>query len=245
MKHYESLSHISKVYDVFLEEYPKMNWLIGHCIYYNGTNDDFTLYKTFQLIAYDDTTVFIVYIKPQFNELNLYDTLLDSIYDTFIVKNIKSSSHDTKGEYSKSLEDCSKFNNKKIITVVFSLDNKSYKMYDWDLSLKNALILEQLRTQLIQKYIAEIKHVLNYYKWYRNKHIDVSSKRFIKDFIIYYKNDKDKNDTRPAFLLRFFQKIEDNIEDLKMYDDKDYFTSKLQCIITNAIDEYFDFEETV
>jgi hypothetical protein len=248
-KHYEAIYNVGTVYDAFLEEYPTVNWLIDHHIRYDGTNDDFILYKTFKLIGYDDNRVFIVYIKPQFNELNLYDTLIDSIYDTFLINNIKKSSHDT-DEYNKCSEDFKKFNNKKIITVVFSLNNKNYKMYEWDLALKNALIVEQIRTQLIDKYIIESKCVFRYYKWYRKQHMDVSPKRFIKDFIIYYKNNKTKYDKRPAFLLRFFQKIEDDIVSsnnrtaiLELYDDKEYFLDKLHGIITNAIDEYFDFED--
>ena len=244
IKHYEAIYNIGKVYDAFLEEYPTVNWLKDHHIMYNGANDDFKLYKQFQFIGYDDNRVFIVYPKPQFNELNLYDTLIDSIYDTFLLQNIKNPSHDT-DEYSKCSEDFKKFNNKKIITVVFSLNNKNYKMYEWDLELKNALIVEQIRSQLINKYIIESKYVFRYYKWYRKQHMDVSPKRFIKDFIIYYKNNKHKNDKRPAFLLRFFQKIEDDCTSsvLKMYDDEEYFLEKLHRIIVNSIDEYLDFEE--
>jgi hypothetical protein len=123
-------------------------------------------------------------------------------------------------------------------------------MYEWDLELKKTLILEQIRVQLITNYITECKYVFNYYKWYRKQHIDIPAKRFIKDFIIYYKNNKTKYDKRPAFLLRFFQKIEDDIVSsknrtaiLELYDDKEYFLDKLHGIITNAIDEYFDFED--
>lgn len=249
-KHYEAIHNIGKVYEVFLEEYPKVNWLIDHYIRYNGTNDDFTLYNKFQLIGYDANNVFIVYAKPQFNELNLYTTLIDSIYDTFLIKNIKKLSHDI-DVYNKCLEDFKKFNNKKIITVVFSLDNKKYKMYEWDLDLKNKVIVEQIRTQLIKKYTTESKYVFSYYKWYMKKqYTDIQAKRRIKDFIIYYKNDANYN-KMPLFLLRFFQKIEDDVssstknktEVLEMYDNNEYFLDKLHGIITNSIDEYFDFEE--
>lgn len=222
LKHYNDIYNVGKVYDAFLEEYPTVNWLIDHYISYEGTNDDFTLYKTFELIGYDANTVYIIYVKPQFNELNLYDTLIDSIYDSFLLNN------------------CSKFKNKKIISVVFSSAPKNYKMYEWDFA--NSLIVEQLRTQIITNYITESKYVFNYYKWYRNQHMDVPAKRFIKNFIIYYKNDKSKYDKRPGFLLRFFEKIEDDSKILELYDDKEYFLNKLHGIITNAIDEYFDYE---
>ncbi len=51
-------------------------------------------------------------------------------------------------------------------------------------------------------------------------------------------------------MLRFFQKIEDDIsssknkkEILELYDDKDFFLTKLHEIIINSIDEYLDFDE--
>jgi hypothetical protein len=255
IKHYEDINNVGKVYDTFLQQYPKVNWLRIHEIIYNGTNEDFKLSNKFNLIGYDSNTVFIVYVKPQFNDLNIYDTLIDSIYDTFLIKNIKQPlQHDDKEKYNKCLEDFKKFNNKNIITVVFSLDNKNYKTYQWyckeskDL-INNKIIVEQIRTKLINKYISESKYAFSYYKYYRKQMIEVQARRFIKDFIIYYKNDKNYN-KMPQFLLRFFQKIEDDIsssknknEILQMYDDKDFFLNKLRSIIINSIDEYLDFEE--
>lgn len=255
-KHYEDISNIGKVYDAFLEKYQNINWLRAHCVEYNGTNEDFKLFKKFINIGYDSNTIYIIYVKPQFNELNLYDTLIDSIYDTFLIKNIKNpanNDNDT-GKYSKRLEDFKKFNSKKIITVVFSLDNKDYKTYQWcnkdvrDL-IDNKPILEQIRTSLIKNYINDSKRILIYYKYYRVKNQERPVKKFIRDFIIDYKNDNnfEKN---PPFLLRFFQKIEDDIlsnknkaEILELYDNSEYFLNKLRGIIVNSIDEYLDFDE--
>ena len=254
-KHYEDINNVGKVYDAFLQQYPKVNWLRTHEIIYNGTNEDFKLSKKFNLIGYDSNNVFIVYVKPQFNDLHLYDTLMDSIYDTFLIKNIKQPlQHDDKEKYNKCLEDFKKFNNKNIITVVFSLDNKNYKTYQWysneskDL-INNKIIVAQIRIKLIKKYISESKYVFSYYKYYRKQNVEVQAKRCIKEFIIYYKNNKNY-DKMPQFLLRFFQKIEDDIsasknknDILQLYDDKEFFLNKLHGIIVNSLDEYLDFEE--
>ena len=181
---------------------------------------------------------------------------MNSIYDTFLLKNLKKPNlqNDDSEKYNKILEDSKKFYGKNIITVVFSLDNKNYKTYQWcnkeskDL-INNKLIIEQLRINLINKYISDSKYTFNYYKYYRKQNIEVPAKRFIKEFIINYKNSKNF-ECRPQFLLRFFQKIEDDIssgknktEILEMYDDKEFFLNKLKGIITNSIDEYLDFEE--
>lgn len=258
-KHYEDINNVGKMYDTFLEQYPKVNWLRKHEIIYSGTNKDFKLSKNFELIGYDSNNVFIIYVKPQFNELNLYDTLIDSIYDTFLIKNIKQpiqSNYDNDNDNdNKCLEDFNKFYNKNIITIVFSLDNKNYKTYQWinkesnDL-INNKLIVEQIRTKLINKYVSESKYVFNYYKYYRKQNTHFPAKKFIKEFIIYYKNDKNYCDKMPPFLLRFFQKIEDDISDnknktdiLEKYDDNEFFLNKLHRIIINSIDEYLNFEE--
>lgn len=250
-KHYEDISNIGKVYDEFLQQYPKVNWLRTHPIIYNGTSDDFKLSKRFDLIGYDSNTVFIVYVKPQFNDLNLYDTLIDSIYDTFLIKNIKQPNpqNDDKEKYNKCLEDVKKFYNKKIITVVFSLDNKKYKTYQWCNKnlINNKLIVEQIRTKLVNKYVNESKYAFSYYTYFRKQNIEVPAKKCIKKFIIYYKN-IDNYDKMPPFLLRFFQKIEDDIsntkESLERYDCKEFFLDELKRIIENSLNEYLDFEDT-
>uniref|UniRef100_A0A6C0LPI8 Competence protein CoiA nuclease-like domain-containing protein n=1 Tax=viral metagenome TaxID=1070528 RepID=A0A6C0LPI8_9ZZZZ len=251
IKHYEDMKNVGKVYDTFLKQYPKVSWLRKYKIIYNGTNEDFKLSKDFHLIGYDTDTVFIIYVKPQFNELNLYNILIESIYDTFLIKNFKQplDQNDKKG-----VGDFAKFNNKKILTVVFSLDNKDYKIYNWyketsDL-INNKVFIEQIRPKLIKKYISESKHTFRYYNYYRKQNIDAQPKKFIRDFLIDYKKYKKKYDYLPPFMLRFFQKIEDDIsssknkkEILELYDDKDFFLTKLHEIIINSIDEYLDFDE--
>ena len=46
--------------------------MINHFIDFSGNNNDFKLYKTFNLIGYDDKNTYIIYLKPQFNYLSLF-----------------------------------------------------------------------------------------------------------------------------------------------------------------------------
>jgi hypothetical protein len=247
--HYENINNVGKVYDTFLEKYPNVNWLINHKIIYNGTNDDFILSNKFKFIGYDTNNVFVVYVKPQFNQLNFFDTLMNSIYDTFLIKNIKKPTHiDDTEQYNKYLEDYNKFYDKNIITIVFSLDNKKYQTYEWCNNPcflnNNKQFVEQIRNKLIDKYTVECKHIYSYYKYYKKQNKDLPAKKFIKDFIIKYKNEKYYDN--PSFILRFFQKIEDDLlgnKNKEMYDDVNIFQDKLNTIITNSIDEYLNFEE--
>ena len=247
--HYENINNIVKIYNNFLHIYPDVNWLINHIISYNGQNEDFTVFKKFNFIGYDKDNVFIVYIKPQFNELNYNDILINSIYDTFLIKYIKHSSQcEDKEKYNKDLEDYNKFANRKIITVVFSLDNKDYKTYQWcgknkDLIYKNnELIKTQIRNRIINLYINQSQYVFFYYMYYRKLYSDMLPKKFMKKFINKYKNDNDLAYI-PEFVLRFFQSIQDNINSLELYDDKENFENKFQSLIELSVDEYLDFEE--
>lgn len=67
-------------------------------------------------------------------------------------------------------------------------------------------------------------------------------KKFMKKFINKYKNDNDLAYI-PEFVLRFFQSIQDNINSLELYDDKENFENKFQSLIELSVDEYLDFEE--
>ena len=78
------------IYDKFHEEYKDINWLINHQIYLNSNTNNFAVYKKFSMIGYSRDTVVICYIKPQFNTLNCDKTQLQSIFDTFIIKNVES-----------------------------------------------------------------------------------------------------------------------------------------------------------
>jgi len=258
LNHYEDINNLGTIYDNFLLEYPKINWLINHIINFNGKNNDFDIYKKFNLIGYDDDKIIIVYIKPQFNELNYNDIIVESIYDTFIIKNIKSVSNKDKSnnDYNKFLEDYKKFNNKNIYTVVFSLDNNKYHMFEWkniinnqDLISNNNIIFEQLKSKLINKYITESKYIINYYNYYKLKYINYPPDKMIKNIINDYKNENNY-DKMPPFILKFFQNIQydlsynknKKLEILYNYDNNEFFMSKLEEVIIESIEEYLGIE---
>ena len=258
LNHYEDINNLGTIYDNFLLEYPKINWLINHMIYFNGKNNDFDIYKKFNLIGYDNDRIIIVYLKPQFNELNYNDIIVESIYDTFIIKNIKSVSNNDKSnrDYDKFLEDYKKFNNKNIYTVVFSLDNNKYQIFEWkniinnqDLISNNNIIFEQLKNKLIKKYITESKYIINYYNYYKLKYINYPPDKMIKNIINDYKNEK-KYDKMPSFILKFFQNIQydlsynknKKIEILSNYDNNEFFMSKLEEVIIESIEEYLGID---
>lgn len=77
------------MFSSFSKEYKNLKYLFSLSIYFNGNNKEYNLYKIFNLIAYNNKEVIICYIKPQFNNLNYNETLLNSIFDTFLIKNLE------------------------------------------------------------------------------------------------------------------------------------------------------------
>jgi len=270
-KHYEDINNISKIYNNFLKKYSKINWLINHDIIFNSnSNNDFKLYKKFNLIGYDSDNVFIFYIKPQFNNLNYNEILLDSIFDIFLLKSIKqidinedeNTNNNKDNKNNKDINDLIKFNNKKIKTIIFSLDNANYYPIEWnninneDLILGEGrkTILDLLKEALCNKYKIECKYMYNFYKyWYKKYKLEkLSPEKIIEKIINDYKKNK-YIDKMPPFILTFFQNIDKDIETacdrksniLKNYNNKDYFIDKLNKIINKTINNYLDIDDNL
>jgi hypothetical protein len=266
--HYEQINQIGNSYDCFLKEYPKINWLVNHNISF-GNNSNFELYKCFNLIGYDDNNVFIFYIKPQFNTLNYNNILIDSIFDTFLIKSVictKTESVDanSKDKYDKKSEDFNKFNNKKIKTIIFSLDNTKYYSIEWKDKLESEdlinnnqnMLINFIKDKLENKYKIECKYIFNYYKYWKEIYLNenLTANKIIKNIIGEYEKNK-YIDKMPHFILKFFERIEYEIENedtkkaknkiLKKYDDKDTFIDKLNKMISCSINEYFGIEDTI
>jgi hypothetical protein len=260
LNHYEQIYNIGKVYEQFINTYPKINWLISHQINLNGNNNDFDIKRNFQLIGYDNENVFIFYVKPQFNNLNYNQTLIDSIFDTFLINNIKKPLEDTENEqYNKTLKDYNKFGNKSIKTIIFTLDKTDFITLEWNQINENLImkhkdiIIEKIKDKIIKKYSVEIKNIYYFYKYVKNNLIKdkLSPEKIIKNIINEFKNDK-YYDRIPDFISRFLYKIENKLEDckdkiekqniIKSFDDKNYFLEKLNDKMIESIEDFLGIE---
>ncbi len=125
MDHYQKMSIVPTIVEKFNLKYSNINWLIDHYIQFGGKNTNFKYSHKLDLIGHNEDHVFIGYIKPQYNELNINDILINSIIDTFIIQNIQ---HKKKG---KICENYNRYKNKKIITCIFTLDKHEPVFIDW------------------------------------------------------------------------------------------------------------------
>ena len=257
VNHYEKIKNLGGIYINFLKKFPDVNWLINHTIYFSGYNKNFIINKEFKLIGYNNDSVFIIYIKPQFNNLNYNDTLINSIFDTFLINNIKKPNKDEK-DYKKRKDDFDKFNNKKILSFVFSLDNNKYYSFDWlndkdeNLVIKNNnIIIKQIQNKLFQKYSIESKYIYNFFQFWKNKilnnNLNEKPKKIIKKIISEYNKLIDV-DKMPHFIIKFLENIERDIKENKKniilkYDNKEYFINILEDLINESINEYLNIDD--
>jgi hypothetical protein len=120
-------------------------------------------------------------------------------------------------------------------------------MFEWNLGsaaendlieINKKVILKQLRDALIIKYNLEIKHVINYYKYYKNK--KESTQEIIKHVI------KEKNyidNEIPPFVLEFFKSlkpVENIIEKIDNEELDEYLTDIIKKTIVLSVDKYLD-----
>ena len=262
LNHYEQINKINLIYDNFINKFPKINWLIDHNINLNGTNNDFKIYKKFQLLGYDNDNVFIVYVKPQLNDLNYNQILIDSIYDTFLISNIKKPDEydEDKEKYNKLLKDYEKFGNKNIKTIIFTLDKDNFIIIDWNNNNENLItkykesLIDKIKNKIIMKYSIEIKYVYYFYKYSKDKCIEqnIAPDKIIKNIINEFKNDK-YFENIPEFIIKFLYKIENKLDDyrdkkekwelLNTFDNKEYFIEKLNDKMIESIKYFLGIED--
>ena len=245
LNHYESITCIGNIYEKFLIKYPKIKLLINHFIFFKGANTEIKLYKMFNLIAYDDENTFIIYVKPQFNSINYYETLIDSIYDTFLINNLKNDNNyddDKKTNYER-------FGNKNIITVIFSLNNDKYNICEWNTEEKDLIntnkdfFIENIKNSILNTFLIESICLYEFFIYSLKKSLSklLDNNKSIKYIISRIKKDKYIDKLSP-FVLKFFEQMEIyikcEIKSLLYYQNKENFTKELEDFITEFVNDF-------
>ena len=240
LKHFEKTNDIKNIMSSFHTNYPNISWLMNHTIQYNGNNNNFKMKKQFNLIGYDENIVIITYIKPQFNSLNYNEVLVNSIFDTYLINNVKK--YDKEGQI---FENYKRFYDKKVITCIFTLDRNEPYYIDWvDSIQKNCEIIKnRIYFSIIEKYKLETNNIFYFYNYWRMYCPDNEKKP--SDFIRFLKEqfDEIKKQMLPSFepvkyIDEFISNIDFEISFIKgktnkelilnNYDDIDYFSEKIQ-----------------
>ena len=198
LSHYERLNIVNEAYTSFLDNFPDIKCNINYLLSLHGS--DFSIEKRFQVLGYDNSNVWIFYFKPQFNKLNYNDTMVDSICDTFFIRQL----------------DDEKYNNKKITTIVFTCDKNEYYSFTWDMDISH-----DVKNILIKLYT--VNNVYEYFKYhgYNTKvilnEIKETCPTFVKTFfeIVQYSLKRGNNDflQQDYFKTQLTREIIDSVND--------------------------------
>jgi len=179
-------------------------------------NSDIKIHKNFFAISYTDDYIYNIIIKPELNELNYYDIINENIYDIYLLSN--------------PLENQTKFLNKTIKTIIFSLNMNDYLEIDMnnDITLqKKEELKTYIKEQIKNKYSFESKSLYNYYDYYINK------KQKIPPIL---KPNNPNSNTIPNFIKRFISTIYDDYRD---DINEIIFNEKLEKRISREINDLF------
>jgi hypothetical protein len=227
LSHYQTLCSINKIYDVFLKKYTHLKWNKDKMFKYNGKTNKIFMYLKCELIGYDDENVYIIYIKPQLNEININEVFVKSIFDTYLL--YKSEDEDVK--------------NKNIKIIIFTSDKDHYIEYEMNVK-DNMILLDDILYDKICKYFQGYNNnIYNYYTYIKNKEQNIvdgniTNSMFIIKTIINTLNTKEKKDIIPEYIFDFLKNIKTKIED-DMDDEDDKI--KQTKIINGNFGKYRDF----
>ena len=254
--HYEKIESIKNVMNVFHTKYSDISWLYDHNIKFEG-NANFSLSNQFTLIGYNKTTVIIGYIKPQFNQLNYNEVLMQSLYDTFLVQNIKRLNKE-----DKESDNYKRFTGKKVITCIFTLDRKEPYYLNWQsnnidqIKTNSDLFKKHLQYEIIDKYKTDNNAIFYFYQYWRKNASDKIASKFITLLRDKYNEIKENNETNtksfPIYIDDFLVKLDNKIEDaskkerekiLYYYDDKENFMNELNKRLEISVTKYLNIED--
>ena len=253
IKHFEKMQDVKYIMVQFHDKFPKMNWLMQHTIHHEG-NDSFVISKKNGLIGYDSNNVVIGYVKPQFNKLNYNEILMTSIFDTYLLENIKE-----KGEDGMRTKNYDRFHGKKIISCVFTLDRKEPYYIDWgDLIRENKNIIKNtIYLNVMEKYKLDNHMVHYFYSYWRLYCPDEERKpsnfiEFLKEKMCDHKLML-INHKMPAYIDELLSNIEFELisckkktqkeEILTKYEESEFFLQKIEDKLDISLKRYLGIYE--
>jgi hypothetical protein len=241
VNHYEQLSSIGVMYDKFLEEHSDVSWLINHNVTFRGKSSALRLYKKFKLIGYTNNDIFVLELKPQLTSLNYNEVLVDSIFDRCLLDSFhkdeasdesssESENSESANKYDKDKEDYKKFGFKNARTIIFALDKTEHIEVVWDDDRVRDFPLQLLREKLVKYFEYKGVDLVYFYRYYKNKYSERYLNKMLEKLL--------EIEKLPYFIIKFFEDIKRDKENLERYEGREFFTQKWTDAIENTIDEF-------
>lgn len=239
VNHYENIKKINKVYENFkkyinnnISSTEKFRYNTFHLTYFGSKNKNFSIFEKYDIIAHSDNYVIHFVLKPQINKLNYSEIMFDAVFNKILLLN---QSQDSENNYIR-------FNNKKILTCLISLDSVEPDFISLDIEKDNKIIINNIKKFLVDKYSKEHIKFFNLYNFCKNnKPKDKNSISFTIDNLNEYTK-------LPNYIFCFFDNIStkilesNNIKErekiLDVVNNEELFLSKLNEKLIISIDSF-------
>lgn len=239
MNHYEKINHIELLYKNYINLRSKycgddtnFTYNVQHMIYLKGKQ--YKIFTKCEIIAFSPNYVIYFVLKPQYNLLNKYDVIFDSMFHNYIIMNT-----------SETVENYNRYNDKKIITCILTLDSKEPYFYAFDIDID--IFKNCIKDYIFKEYSKYSEYFHNFFK-YCCENNDTG-----KTNIDYICNKLSGYCDLPKYITDFFnekqQKIEkytkkrDKDKIMKTYNeimDKSLFIKSINDYLEKNINDYLD-----
>ena len=210
INHYEKTKQLEQIYNNYknylLKKYKKQKFTynIFHTVSYGEENNNFTMTNKYFLIAHSKKYVLFFIITPQFNKLNFNDIMFNGIMNKHLLLNSCSTQENYK-----------RYNNKKIITCIFTLDTIQPIFINFNVDNNDNIIKDSIKSYLINEYSSKHNIIYQFYQYYKNnKPIDNKKNKPIdnKKNSIEYTYEKISTYKIPRYIIDYFYDIITDIE---------------------------------
>ena len=242
--HYSNVENINQTYYKYKKyitetlQITNMKYNIFHKISFGKKNKNFTIKNEYTIIGHSTNHVIYFIIKPQFNELNFNNVICDAILDNFMIVNSSS-------EHEKNYE---RYNNKKVLTCILTLDTLEPIFYELNIHKNDALMKQSIKNYLLVTYIEYHELIYKFYKYcYKNKPNNKNSIHYTMEKLNQY-------DKLPQYISDYFYDISKELEMcyndknkinnvLIKVNDKDLFIDNLKVYLEKNIDIFLEMDE--
>jgi hypothetical protein len=253
--HYEKTKQVEQIYLNYKEYLIKnldnplnFTYNIFHPVVYGNIHDNFKIINEYPLIANSDKYIINFIIIPQFNKLNFNDIMFDGIMNKYLLLNS-----------CKKQKNFTRFDNKEIITCIFTLDSTQPIFINFNVNKNDNIIKENIKSFLINKYQNKHKIIYQYYQHCKNH--KPKDKKKMSSIKYTHGEIKDINSCRPhipEYIEKYFYDIDNKIEEciklnqsqkyiedtvLFKVNDLDLFLDDINNYLIKSVNEYLNIEE--
>jgi hypothetical protein len=208
----------------------KFKYNFSHPVKYGDRHENFKITNKYEIIANSDKYVINFIITPQFNKLKFNYIMFDGIMNKYLLLNP-----------SQNNNNFDRYNNKEIITCIFSLDSIQPIFINFNINKNDNIIRENIKSYLINEYRSKHSIIYQFYQYCKNNkpnEIKQNSISYTYDIITTYNK-------IPKYIQDYFYDInkeidicKDNKQSKKYIEDNILIKVNEQDLFLNNINNY-------